>query len=251
MVWCTLWCSVFCSSLRWVSLYSSPASALVTSSLPPHQVVSFVLVGLNCVSLLFTAKDFLRHTEVGLASQPADTNAHTHTHAHCFPFPTLQSYRGVAVSLTAGVTQLLVLLYPLFPPVGEGEGSTQYCAWIYCVMFLSPAPSSFGPSMLLGFYSIPGLKALLPRKHSTPLATVSHRQAAFAPCPDPPNPSPHPTSPRLTAAPGQLCRVAGVWVSSAPPPQHTGPHSVQATRQLPLLPLAGQCCSASSLQLCL
>ena len=44
-------------------------------------------------------------------------------------------------------------------------------------MFLSPTPSSFGPSMLLGFYSIPGLKALLPRKHSTPLATVSCRQA--------------------------------------------------------------------------
>ena len=71
-------------------------------------------------------------------------------------------------------------------------------------MFLSPAPSSFGPSMLLGFYSIPGLKALLPRKHGTPLATVSHRQASIL-CPLPHPISPHPSS-------LQLLVNCGVWL---------------------------------------
>jgi hypothetical protein len=69
-------------------------------------VASFVLVGLNCLSLLFTGKDFLVHIE---------------------------NSGGMPVSVVAFVVQVLVIL-------------------------------SFGPSVLLGFYTLPPVATLLPRR---------------------------------------------------------------------------------------
>ena len=270
--WPTLWCSASSCSSRWVHCdplqehcpCPSPPSSPPTSPpppppppLPPPLPPPPPPGGVFCSSGTQLHISLL-HSQ-GLPQTCGGGSGlmcrYTPTHYQLLP-PVLQSFGGVAVSLTAAVTQLLVLLYPpsslrpllsfphlpslifplLPPPSPSPSLPPPPLLWVAVAcelvislscLFLSPAPSSFGPSLLLGFYSIPGLKALLPRKHNTSLSIVSHCQQS---CPDSRPQALHLTAPPHSPsppAPGELRGVAGVWLSTAPPPQHLGPHSVQ------------------------